>query len=112
MPGEPADDADDRHHQREIPRGRFGVYRSGSQREFLHPGGRFGSHSINENQIPAYAKRLVFLTYFNAGVRAVDIRDPFNLKEVGHYIPAVTSKTTEPLRRPGSRAKVQDFDPD
>jgi len=56
-------------------------------------GGRFGSHSVNENQIPAYAKRLLFLTYFNAGVRAIDIRDPFNLKEVGHYIPAVTSKT-------------------
>jgi hypothetical protein len=61
---------------------------------FCDKGGRFGAHSVNENQIPAYAKRLLFLSYFNAGVRAVDIRDPFNLKEVGHYIPAVTSKTT------------------
>jgi hypothetical protein len=57
-------------------------------------GGRFGAHSINENITPFYDKRLVFLTYFNAGLRVVDIRDPLNLKEVGHYIPAVTSKTT------------------
>src|SRR3990172_1209343 len=60
---------------------------------FCDKGGRFGAHSVNENQIPAYAKRLLFLTYFNAGVREIDMRDPYNLKEVGHYIPAVTSKT-------------------
>jgi hypothetical protein len=56
-------------------------------------GGRFGAHSVNENMTPFYHRRLLFLTYFNAGVRAVDIRDPLNPKEVGHYIPAVTSKT-------------------
>ena len=57
-------------------------------------GGRFGAHSVNENMTPFYHRRLVFLTYFNAGVRAIDIRDPLNPEEVGHYIPAVTSKTT------------------
>jgi hypothetical protein len=61
---------------------------------FCSRGGRFGAHSINENVTTFYDKRLVFLTYFNAGLRVVDIRDPLNPKEVGHYIPAVTSKTT------------------
>jgi len=35
----------------------------------------------------------VFVSWFNAGVRAVDIRDPFAPREVGHYIPATTRNT-------------------
>jgi hypothetical protein len=42
---------------------------------------------------PIYYKRLIFVTYFNAGVRAVDIRDPYRPKEVGFYIPAITENT-------------------
>jgi hypothetical protein len=60
---------------------------------FCTRGGRFGAHSVQENMTPIYHGRLLFVTYFNAGVRALDIRDPFNPKEVGFYIPAVTDKT-------------------
>jgi hypothetical protein len=60
---------------------------------FCGRGGRFGTHSSSENFTPIYYKRLLFIAHFNAGVRALDIRDPFNPKEVGHYIPAVTAKT-------------------
>ena len=35
------------------------------------------------------------LSYFNAGIRAVDIRNPFNPVEVGHFVPDVTENTTE-----------------
>jgi hypothetical protein len=55
--------------------------------------GRFGAHSSNESFTPIYYKRMIFVTYFNAGVRVVDIRDPYRPKEVGYYIPAVTDKT-------------------
>jgi hypothetical protein len=41
-----------------------------------------------------YHKRVIFVSYFNAGVRAVDIRDPYNPKEVGYFIPAITENTT------------------
>jgi hypothetical protein len=58
-------------------------------------GGRFGAHASNESMPPVFAKRVVFMTWFNAGVRAVDIRDPYRLKEIGYYIPAITAKTTE-----------------
>ena len=35
------------------------------------------------------------LAYFNAGVRVVDIRNPFVPKEVARFIPEVTENTTE-----------------
>jgi hypothetical protein len=60
---------------------------------FCSRGGRFGAHSANEYQHPAYDKRIVFVTWFNAGLRALDIRDPYNVKEIGYYIPATTEKT-------------------
>ena len=60
---------------------------------FCSRGGRFGAHSSNENQPPMYARRIVFMAWFNAGVRAVDIRDPYRPREIGYYIPAITDKT-------------------
>jgi hypothetical protein len=58
---------------------------------FCTRGGRFGAHSSNENMPPMYAQRVVFMTWFNAGVRAVDIRDPYSPKEIGYFIPAITA---------------------
>jgi hypothetical protein len=60
---------------------------------FCTRGGRFGAHSSNENYTPIYYGKILFVAYFNAGVRAVDIRDPFRPKEVGFYVPATTDKT-------------------
>lgn len=59
---------------------------------FCSRGGRFGTHSSNENMTPIYYKRVMFFAHFNAGVRAVDIRDPFHPKEIAYYIPAVTER--------------------
>ena len=61
--------------------------------DFCTRGGRFGTHSSNENFTPIYYKRILFLAYFNAGVRAVDIRDPYHPREVAYFIPAITEKT-------------------
>jgi hypothetical protein len=33
------------------------------------------------------------MSWFNAGVHAVDIRDPYRPREIGYYIPATTSNT-------------------
>jgi hypothetical protein len=65
------------------------------QGDFCTRGGRFGPHSSNESFTPIYYGRLVFLAYFNAGVRAVDIRDPFHPREAAYYIPAVTRNTAQ-----------------
>jgi hypothetical protein len=60
---------------------------------FCSRGGRFGAHSSNESFTPIYYGRVVFIAYFNAGVRAVDIRDPFEPKEIAYFIPATTPNT-------------------
>src|SRR5215208_2823887 len=60
---------------------------------FCDRGGRFGAHSSNESMAPVFYKKLAFVTWFNAGVRAIDVRDPFQPKEVGYFIPSITEST-------------------
>jgi hypothetical protein len=61
--------------------------------DFCHQGGRFGPHSVADSFHPSFLKKIVLVAYFNAGVRAVDIRDPFRPVEVGYFIPEVTEQT-------------------
>ena len=37
--------------------------------------------------------KLAFVTFFNAGVRAIDIRNPYKPREVGYFIPSITEAT-------------------
>ena len=62
---------------------------------FCRRGGRFGPHSSNESFAPIFYKKVVFIAYFNAGVRAVDIRNPYAPREAAFYIPATTERTAE-----------------
>jgi hypothetical protein len=61
--------------------------------EFCQRGGRFGSHSSNESMAPVFYKKLAFIAFFNAGVRALDVRDPYHPREVGYFIPSITEAT-------------------
>jgi hypothetical protein len=60
---------------------------------FCQRGGRFGAHSTNESMAPVFYKKVAFITYFNAGVRAVDVRNPYQPREIGYFIPAITEAT-------------------
>ena len=60
---------------------------------FCTRGPRFGTHATNENFYPPYYGRLTFISYFDAGVRVWDIRDPVNPIEIAHYIPPVNANT-------------------
>jgi len=60
---------------------------------FCERGGRFGAHSSNESMAPVFYKKLAFVTFFNAGVRAIDVRNPYAPKEAGYFIPAITEAT-------------------
>jgi hypothetical protein len=48
------------------------------------------------------------VTFFNAGLRALDVRDPNSPKEIGYYIPATTDKTDRRCvgQPPNERCKV------
>src|SRR5258706_11193436 len=69
---------------------------------FCSRGGRFGAHSSSENMTPIYYKRVVFIAFFNAGVRALDGRDPYHPKEIGDFIPERTDKTDKGCVGPGA----------
>ena len=67
---------------------------SGGAAPFCTRGGRFGAHSSDE-RIGKYYGKVLFVAYFNAGIRAIDMRNPWTPKELAYYIPAITSDTEE-----------------
>jgi hypothetical protein len=60
---------------------------------YCQRGVRFGAHSSNESMAPVFYKKLAFITFFAAGVRALDVRNPYQPKEVAYFIPAITEAT-------------------
>ena len=64
-----------------------------SQGQFCDKGGRFGPHATNEEFGPPFYQNIVFVSYFNAGVRAFDVRDPYKPQDVASFIPGVTGNT-------------------
>ena len=62
---------------------------------FCDRGGRFGPHGTQWHMGPPFYNRLQVFSWFNAGMRVVDVRNPFLPVEVGYYIPATTANTDE-----------------
>jgi hypothetical protein len=60
---------------------------------FCERGGRFGAHSSQESMAPVFYKKLAMIAFFNAGLRVIDVRDPYEPKEVAHFIPSITEAT-------------------
>ena len=68
--------------------------------DFCEKGGRFGPHNTNlEYHLPDVEKQgdLIYLTYFNAGLRIYDIKNPRMPQEVGWFIPPTPVKRHGPL---------------
>jgi len=68
---------------------------------FCSSGGRFGPHQSADTvngRINRFEDKIAWLAYFNAGVRVVDLSDPYNLREVGHYLPK-TNATSHPMQK-------------
>lgn len=63
--------------------------------DYCNDGGRFGPHSVHDAYHPGFDRTLAVFSYFNAGIRAVDIRNPFQPVEVAYFVPETTQNTTE-----------------
>jgi hypothetical protein len=58
---------------------------------FAHRGGRFGAHNLHENlPVPGSwrSEQIIIGTFFNAGVRAYDVANPYQPQEVAYFVPA------------------------
>lgn len=49
--------------------------------------GRVGAHASHESVSPVYYGRVMFIAHFNAGVRAIDVRDPPRPREIAWFVP-------------------------
>ena len=72
-------------------------------------GGFFGPHNLHENRPGAFqSSRLIFATYYNAGVRVYDIADQARPKEIAFYVPPNPVKMVDP--RPNRPQVLQTAD--
>jgi hypothetical protein len=80
-----------------------------AEADYCSKGGNFGPHNLHENRPGAFrSSRLIFATYYNAGVRAYDIADPFRPREVGFYVPPNPTRMMDP--RPNRPQVIQSCD--
>lgn len=73
--------------------------------------GRFGPHNQHQPQfqdILLQDEDIVFLTYFNAGLRAYDISDARQPREIGYFIPPDPTVRRGPLPKSGLVAQSED----
>ncbi len=56
--------------------------------DFCDRGLRFGAHCLHENLPESYqSQEIVFVSYFNAGLRVYDLANPATPVEIAHWIP-------------------------
>jgi hypothetical protein len=61
--------------------------------DYCGRGGRFGTHAVAESFYAPYYGKIAIFSWFNAGTRVFDIRDPFAVQEVAYFIPAPNKNT-------------------
>ena len=76
--------------------------------DFCEKGGRFGPHQFAETidgVLNRFEDKIAYIAYFNAGLRVVDISDPYNMIEVGYFVPS-PNENSHPIQ-PGQPTVIQ-----
>lgn len=72
---------------------------------FAQRGGRYGAHNIHEN-VPRptawFSDQIIIGAFFNGGLRAFDISNPYQPQEVAHFVPPA------PARSPRGAVQLND----
>jgi hypothetical protein len=59
-----------------------------AEQDFCKKGAKFGPHNLHENRPGSLqTEDLVFATYHNAGLRIYDMREPYQPRQVGYFVP-------------------------
>lgn len=68
----------------------IGTFPAPPYEAFARRGGRFGAHNLHENlpgPVSFRSDTIIVGTFFNAGVRVYDTRDPYRVEEIAYYVP-------------------------
>jgi hypothetical protein len=80
-----------------------------SEEDFCAKGAKFGPHNLHENRPGSMqTEDLIFATYHNAGLRIYDVRDVFQPKEVGYFVPPPPETIVD--QRPNPAKVIQSCD--
>ena len=82
---------------------------------FCQKGGRFGPHQSAETvngRINRFEDKIAWLAYFNAGIRVVDLSDPYRLQELGYYIPKTNERSHPVAKNQPVAIQINDVDID
>src|SRR5262249_57287504 len=77
---------------------------------YANRGGRFGAHNIHENpSVPTawQSDQIVIGTFFNGGMRAYDISNPYVPKEVATFVPPPPKGTPAGAGQPNDRVVAE-----
>ena len=77
--------------------------------DYAAKGAHFGPHNLHENRQGSFvSSSVIFATWQNAGVRAFDISNPYQPREIGAFVPAAPIHMID--RRAGRPKVIQSAD--
>jgi hypothetical protein len=80
-----------------------------NEEDFCKKGAKFGPHNLHENRPGSFqSEDLIFATYHNAGLRVYDLRNPYQPKQVGYYVPPRPERIVD--QRPNPAQVIQSCD--